>query len=262
MLIKPKKSLGQNYLIDNNILNLMADIGEIKNDDIVLEVGPGTGNLTEKLLLKKPKKIILIEKDKNLSNNLKSKFNEKINLLNKDILKVNEEILSRKKMIFYGNLPYNISSQILAKWIKLKNLNYICKKFILMFQKEVAERIIAKTNQKEYGRLSILSSWRLNIKKIRDINPNSFYPAPKVKSTILMMEPKLQFYKIKNPKNLEHVTNVFFNQKRKMINKPLKILFNDVDYIAKKFQIDLNQRPQNLPPLTYCKLCEEYETLN
>ena len=262
MLIKPKKSLGQNYLIDNNILNLMADIGEIKNEDIVLEVGPGTGNLTEKLLLKKPKKIILIEKDKNLSNNLKSKFNEKINLLNEDILKVNEEILSNKKMIFYGNLPYNISSQILAKWIKLKNLNYICKKFILMFQKEVAERIIAKTNQKEYGRLSILSSWRLNIKKIRDINPNSFYPVPKVKSTILMMEPKLQFYKIKNPKNLEHITNVFFNQKRKMINKPLKILFNDVDYIAKKFQIDLNQRPQNLPPLTYCKLCEEYETLN
>ena len=193
MLIKPKKSLGQNYLIDNNILNLMADIGEIKNDDIVLEVGPGTGNLTEKLLLKKPKKIILIEKDKNLSNNLKSKFNEKINLLNEDILKVNEEILSNKKMIFYGNLPYNISSQILAKWIKLKNLNYICKKFILMFQKEVAERIIAKTNQKEYGRLSILSSWRLNIKKIRDINPNSFYPVPKVKSTILMIEPKLQF---------------------------------------------------------------------
>ena len=262
MLIKPKKSLGQNYLIDNNILNLMADIGEIKNDDIVLEVGPGTGNLTEKLLLKKPKKIILIEKDKNLSNNLKSKFNEKINLLNEDILKVNEEILSNKKMIFYGNLPYNISSQILAKWIKLKNLNYICKKFILMFQKEVAERIIAKTNQKEYGRLSILSSWRLNIKKIRDINPNSFYPVPKVKSTILMIEPKLQFYKIKNPKNLEHITNVFFNQKRKMINKPLKILFKDVDYIAKKFEIDLNQRPQNIPPLIYYKLCEEYEALN
>jgi 16S rRNA (adenine1518-N6/adenine1519-N6)-dimethyltransferase len=262
MLIKPKKSLGQNYLIDNNILNLMADIGEIKNEDIVLEVGPGTGNLTEKLLLKKPKKIILIEKDKNLSNNLKLKFNEKVNLLNEDVLKVNEEILSNKKMIFYGNLPYNISTQILAKWIKLKNLNYICKKFILMFQKEVAERIIAKTNQKEYGRLSILSSWRLNIKKIRDINPNSFYPVPKVKSTILMIEPKLQFYKIKNPKNLEHITNIFFNQKRKMINKPLKILFNDVDYIAKKFQIDLNQRPQNLSPLIYCKLCEEYETLN
>ena len=76
MLIKPKKSLGQNYLIDNNILNLMADIGEIKNEDIVLEVGPGTGNLTEKLLQKKPKKIILIEKDKNLSNNLKFKFNK------------------------------------------------------------------------------------------------------------------------------------------------------------------------------------------
>ena len=262
MLIKPKKSLGQNYLIDNNILNLMADIGEIKNDDIVLEVGPGTGNLTEKLLLKKPKKIILIEKDKNLSNNLKSKFNEKINLLNEDILKINEEILSNKKMIFYGNLPYNISSQILAKWIKLKNLNYICKKFILMFQKEVAERIIAKTNQKEYGRLSILSSWRLNIKKIKDINPNSFYPVPKVKSTILMIEPKLQFYKIKNPKNLEHITNVFFNQKRKMIKKPLKQIFKNPDEISNNFKLDNSLRPQNLSPLIYFNLTKEYEKLN
>ena len=159
MLIKPKKSLGQNFLIDNNILNLIADIGEIKNDDIVLEVGPGTGNLTEKLLLKNPKKILLIEKDKNLSKKLKLKFDKKVNLINEDILKINEENLSNKKMIFFGNLPYNISTQILVKWIRLKNLNKVCKKFILMFQKEVAERIIANTNQKQYGRLSILSSW-------------------------------------------------------------------------------------------------------
>ena len=262
MLIKPKRSLGQNFLVDNNILNLIADIGEIKNDDIVLEVGPGTGNLTEKLLLKNPKKIFLVEKDKNLSNNLKLKFDKKINLINEDILKINEENLSNKKMIFFGNLPYNISTQILVKWIRLKNLNKVCKKFILMFQKEVAERIIAKTNQKQYGRLSILSSWKLNIKKIIDINPNSFYPVPKIKSTILLIEPKPKFYKIKDSKNLENLTNVFFNQRRKMIKKPIKILFKDVNYISKKFQLDLNQRPQNLSPLTYFNLCEEYENLN
>ena len=262
MLIKPKKSLGQNFLVDNNILNLIADVGEVKNDDIVLEVGPGTGNLTEKLLLKNPKKIILIEKDKDLSIKLKLKFDKKIDLINEDILKVNEENLSNKKMIFFGNLPYNISTQILVKWIRLKNLNKICKKFILMFQKEVAERIIAETNQKQYGRLSILSSWRLNVKKIRDINPNSFYPIPKIKSTILLIEPKSKFYKIKNPKNLEYLTNIFFNQKRKMIKKPLKILFKDIDYVSKKFQLDLNQRPQNLSPLTYFNLCEEYENSN
>ena len=262
MLIKPKRSLGQNFLVDNNILNLIADIGEVKNDDIILEVGPGTGNLTEKLLLKNPKKILLVEKDKNLSNNLKLKFDKKIDLINEDILKINEENLSNKKMIFFGNLPYNISTQILVKWIRLKNLNKICKKFILMFQKEVAERIIAQTNQKQYGRLSILSSWKLNVEKIRDINPNSFYPVPKIKSTILLIEPKSKFYKIKNPKNLEYLTSVFFNQKRKMIKKPLKILFKDINYISKKFQLDLNQRPQNLSPLTYFNLCEEYENLN
>ena len=101
MLIKPKRSLGQNFLVDNNILNLIADIGEVKNDDIILEVGPGTGNLTEKLLLKNPKKILLVEKDKNLSNKLKLKFDKKINLINEDILKVNEENLSKKKNDYF-----------------------------------------------------------------------------------------------------------------------------------------------------------------
>tara|TARA_Y100001970_G_scaffold293818_1_gene443483 strand:- start:3235 stop:4032 length:798 start_codon:yes stop_codon:yes gene_type:complete len=262
MLIKPKKSLGQNFLVDNNILNIITDAVKIKKNDIVLEIGPGTGNLTEKLLKKKPKKVILIEKDKYLSSYLKKKFKDRINIINEDILKVDEERLSEEKMIFFGNLPYNISTQILAKWIKKKNLNRICKKFVLTFQKEVADRIIAGINEKEYSRLSILSSWRLNIKKIKDINPSSFFPAPKVKSTILLIEPKVKFYNFKNPKNLEHITNIFFNQKRKMIKKPLKILFKDIEYIKKKLQLNLNLRPQNLDPLTYFKLCEEYERLN
>ena len=96
---KPKKSLGQNYLIDKNIVNLIVEIGEIKNNDIVIEVGPGTGNLTEKLILKKPKKLILIEKDKFLADKLIEKFKEKITLINKDILRVEENKFSKDKMI-------------------------------------------------------------------------------------------------------------------------------------------------------------------
>ena len=193
MKIKPKKSLGQNFLIDQNIINLIINSASIKKDDVLLEVGPGTGNLTEKILLKKPKKLIVVEKDKNLAKNLLEKFDNKIEIINDDILKINEEKLSKSKIVVFGNLPYNISTQILAKWIKLKNLNFIYKKLILMFQKEVADRILANTSEKQYGRLSILCSWKMNIKKIKEVSPNSFYPSPKVKSTILLIEPKSKF---------------------------------------------------------------------
>ena len=169
MSIKPKKSLGQNFLIDKNIIQYIANIAEINTKDTLLEIGPGTGNLTKELIQKKPKKIIVVEKDKVLSEKLKNNFGEKIQVLNEDILKIDEENLSKDKMIFFGNLPYNISSQILVKWIKLKNLNSICKKFVLMFQKEVADRIIAEFNKKNYSRISILSSWRLEVKQVKEV---------------------------------------------------------------------------------------------
>ena len=259
MIIKPKKSLGQNFLIDKNIIRYIADIAEINESDTLLEIGPGTGNLTKELIQKKPKKIIVVEKDKVLSEKLKNNFGEKIQVLNEDILKIDEENLSKDKMIFFGNLPYNISSQILVKWIKLKNLNSICKKFVLMFQKEVADRIIAEFNKKNYSRISILSSWRLEVKQVKEISSNSFYPKPRVKSSLLLIEPKKNFYNFKNPKNLEHITRVFFNQKRKMVNKPMSQLFKDINYVSEKYNINLNGRPQNLDPLTYFKLCNEYE---
>ncbi len=130
-----------------------------------------------------------------------------------------------------------------------------------MFQKEVADRIIAKDNSKDYGRLSILSSWKMNIKKIMDINPGSFFPTPNVKSSLLILEPKTNYYKLKNPKNLEHVTNVFFNQRRKMIKKPMKVIFKNFEEVAKSLSLDLNLRPQNLSKLSFYKICSYYEKL-
>ena len=257
----PKKSLGQNFLTDKNIIDIIVNKGNINENDVILEIGPGTGNLTERILFQNPFKLFAIEKDKSLVKKLNEKFNKKINLINDDILKVDEKIFSSESMTVFGNLPYNISTQILIKWIRLNNLNKTFKKFILMFQKEVAERIIANTNSKKYGRLSILTSWKMNVKKLLEVSPNSFYPIPKVKSTVLLLEPKKDFFKIKNPKNLEHITNVFFNQRRKMVKHPLKIIFKNTDKISKKLNININDRPQNLSPLKYFELCKEYENL-
>ena len=259
-MIKAKKSLGQNFLIDKNILEKISNTTEIKDKNI-LEVGPGTGNLTSTILKKKPKKLIVIEKDNFLAKNLKEIFNEKLIIINDDILNIDENLISKEVLSVFGNLPYNISTEILSKWIiNLKNKFWFdC--LILMFQKEVANRIIAKCNTSNYGRLSIICNWKLNIKKICDIKPESFSPKPKIDSSLLYFYPKKNFAKINNPKNLEKVTRIFFNQRRKMIKKPFNQLFNGNEKIIEKLKIDLNLRPQNLDFETYYKLVNEYENL-
>ena len=259
MKVKPKKSLGQNFLVNESLAQKIVDLGNISKDDIVLEIGPGTGKLTEKIINKKPKKIIVIEKDASLVSYLNKKFGKKIEIINQDVLRFDENKLPNLKIIAFGNLPYNISTQILIKLIKLENLNEVFKKLIFMFQKEVAERINANYNDSKYGRISILSSWKFNIKKIKNIEPNSFFPPPKVKSTILELIPKKNFTQFNNPANLEHITNIFFKQRRKMIKKPLNQLFKSPLVVSNKFKLDLNLRPQNLSPEIYFKLCKELE---
>ena len=259
-MIKAKKSLGQNFLIDAIILNKIVDLVNIQNKP-VLEIGPGTGNLTHHILKKKPKKLIVIEKDNVLAFNLQNKFNEQINIINKDVLEVDELLLCDERLTVFGNLPYNISTEILSKWIKNINSKFWFDSLILMFQKEVADRIIAKFNTSHYGRLTILSNWKLNIKKICDVGPSSFFPKPKIDSSILFFSPKDDFYKIKDVKNLEKITRTFFNQRRKMIKKPFNQLFNGDQKVLNKLNINLNLRPQNISLDTYYKLTCEYESL-
>ena len=259
-MIKAKKSLGQNFLIDERILNQIVNCVEIKNKSI-LEIGPGTGNLTKFILNKKPKKITVIEKDHDLVNNLREKFKENLNIINNDVLNVDENSLFNEKVIVFGNLPYNISTEILSKWIiNLKN-DFWFDNLVLMFQKEVADRIIANYNNSNYGRLSILANWKLIIKKMCDIRPSSFSPKPKIDSSLLLFSPKKEFYRIKSPKNLEKITRVFFSNRRKMIKKPFNKIFNGNDKILEKLNINLKLRPQNLNTETYYKLTEEYEKL-
>ena len=262
MKIKAKKSLGQNFLIDKNIIKSIVNVGDVKKNNVILEVGPGTGNLTEYILKKNPKKIFVIEKDSNLVNLLNGKFSDKINILNEDILKFDLNNISKEKIIIFGNLPYNISTKILTQWITTPEKFKCYKKLILMFQKEVADRILAKTNSRNYGRLSIISNWRLNIKKEFNISPQCFFPKPKVDSTLLSFVPKKEFYYIKNPENLEKITRIFFNQRRKMIKNPLKQIFKNPERVAINFKLNLNLRPQNLSPLTYFNITREYERLS
>ena len=261
MKIKAKKSLGQNFLIDKNIIKKIVEVGNILPDSSVLEIGAGTGNLTEYILEKKPKKLFIIEKDERLVEKLKERFDKKIDIINKDVLKVSENLICSDRLIVYGNLPYNISTQILSKWITNDRQNNWYENYILMFQKEVADRILAHTNSKNYGRLSILSNWKLDVKKMLNINASCFVPKPKVESTLLKFAPKKNYFKLKNSKNLETITRVFFNQRRKKIKNPLNQLFKKSDKVIEKLKLNLDLRPQNLSPETYYELAKEYENL-
>ena len=260
MFIKAKKSLGQNFLIDREVLETIVSISDIANKE-VLEIGPGSGNLTTYILKQKPKKLYVVEKDDDLAILLKEKFDTEIEIINDDILKVSEGNISEQKLSVFGNLPYNISTEILSKWILNIGSNFWFDSLVLMFQKEVADRIISEFNNSNYGRLSILSSWKLNVKKILDIKPQSFSPRPKIDSSLLLFTPKENFFKLKDPKNLEKITRIFFSQRRKMLKKPFNQVFDNGKEVAEKFGIDLNLRPQNLEPEVYFKLVKEYEDL-
>ena len=260
-MIKAKKSLGQNFLTDKHILEKIVNIVSIK-DKIILEIGPGTGNLTSYILKKKPKKTYLIEKDNELILSLKKNFQNKVEIINNDILKINEKKISKEILTVFGNLPYNISTEILCKWVVgLNNKDFWFDNLVLMFQKEVAERIIAKYNSSNYGRLTVLANWKLEIKKILDIRPECFVPMPKVDSSLLIFKPKKNFYPLKDPKNIEMITRIFFNHRRKMLKKPFNQVFKGNKDIEKKLNLDLSLRPQNLDLNTYYTLVSEYEKL-
>ncbi len=255
-----KKSLGQNFLIDKNIINKIINLIEIRNQNIV-EIGPGTGALTKEIIKKNPKSLILIEKDNKLYNELKINYlNEKnIQIINKDILTFNFDKIKKKNLIIFGNLPYNISSQILVKFIKMRVWPPIYKDIIFMFQKELGDKITANFPSSDYGRLSILTNYRLSYMNKFNVSSNCFFPKPKVNSTVIHFKPKIKHnIKIKRIEHLEKVTNSFFSNKRKMIKKNLQKLLNQKKINTIK-DLNLNLRPENLSPDTYYKITRLYE---
>ena len=255
-----KKSLGQNFLIDKNIIKKIISLTKIKNCNII-EIGPGYGALTDEILKYNPKSFHIIEKDYELYSKLKFKFknNKRVFVHNIDILEFDLKKILSKNSIIFGNLPYNISSQILIQIIKIKNLHTMVNSIVFMFQKELGEKIVCKFPSKFYGRLSIISNYKLIVKSKFFVSPNCFFPKPKVNSMVIHFKPKKNDLRIKNLNNLEKVTNVLFSNKRKMINKNIKRLFNN-DEIKKINNIYLNYRPSEIEPNIYYKMVNIYES--
>jgi 16S rRNA (adenine1518-N6/adenine1519-N6)-dimethyltransferase len=254
-----KKSLGQNFLIDKNIIKKIINIIDIENKNII-EIGSGKGALTNEIIKKKPKSLSIIEKDFNLSKelDLKYKNNKIVKIYNIDVLKLNIEKLCRKNSIIFGNLPYNISSQILVKILKFKKWPPKFTDLILMFQKELGEKILGKFPSANYGRLSILTSYRLKILKKFLVSPSCFLPKPKVTSLVIHFKPQLSTIILKDISNLEKITNIIFSNKRKMINKNIKKVLSKKD-ISLINNLKLNLRPAEIEPEIFYNIAKLYE---
>lgn len=257
--VRAKKKLGQHFLKDLNIARKISETLTFENYKKVIEIGPGMGVLTQ-FLIEKTKDLNLIEIDSDSAAYLKNHYEEKdFNLIEGDFLKLDiEKTFGSEPLAIIGNFPYNISTQIIFKTLEHRNQIPF---FSGMFQKEVAERILANVNTSNYGRLAILAKWKLDIKKICDIKPSSFSPKPKIESSLLFFTPKKKFLRIDKPKNIELITRIFFNHRRKMIKKPFNQLFKGNIEIQKKLMLNLNLRPQNLDFATYYNLAKEYENL-
>ncbi len=249
----PKKSLGQNFIKDENFLLKINNYIRTNHKTIVIEIGPGKGALTKYLAQKYFSKLYLLEKDNLLSLNLidQYSYNKDIIVKNVDALHFNFKSLIKKekKIIIIGNLPFNISTQLLYKWLEGNAWPPFYSEMILMFQKEVAERIIAKNKNKKYGKLSIIAQSRCKVEKIIKAPRTIFYPKPKIDGMILKFTPIMKYKNIKF-NNLQLLLNASFKYRRKKIKTSLK----DFKIALDKLNIDKNLRAEDLTVDDYCRL--------
>jgi 16S rRNA (adenine1518-N6/adenine1519-N6)-dimethyltransferase len=255
-----KKSLGQNFIFDLNITNkIVRHAGDLK-DRLVIEIGPGVGSLTRAILLSEPKKLIAIERDDRtlpILNELVNLSDEVLEILPEDALNIDYKALVEKYNLptkIIANLPYNIGTELLLRW--LENIE-LFESLTLMFQREVAERIVAKPSSEHYGRLSILCNILCDCQIEFDLPPTAFFPAPKVFSAVVNLYPlKQKRYNVDLAK-VKNVTRQAFSQKRKTLRNSLRPLFGEkLEEVFESLNIDSNLRAENLTVEQFCKLAE------
>ncbi len=248
-----KKSLGQNFIVNRNFLLKLDKSLRIDENDVLIEIGPGKGALTEFLVKKKFKKLYLIEKDKLLFKDLEQKYksSDNITVCNDDALlyDFNYFNLINNNVVILGNLPFNISTKLLTLWLKDDKWPSFFNRMILMFQKEVADRILANHNNKKYGRLSVLVQSRCKVSKLINAPASIFLPKPKVNGTVLLFEP-IKAYQNINFFKLEKLLEKAFMSRRKKIKTTLK----EYRHHLIDLDIDENLRPENLSISDYCNL--------
>lgn len=256
--LRAEKALGQNFLLDLNITDKIVRASENMGGDLtgvtVFEIGPGPGGLTRSLLSTKAKKIIAIEFDDRAVAALQDLVvaaNGRLDVLKADALHADLLKMTEGPRAIIANLPYNISTVLLLKWLREIRLNSSNFKFMaLMFQKEVADRLIAKPHTKEYGRLSVTSQWLCNIGKAFDLPPEAFSPPPKVTSSIMVFKPRELQGKQPDFETLEKILATGFQQRRKMIRTSLKPYIEKIEALG----IETTLRAENISVEDYLRI--------
>ena len=257
--IRAKKSLGQNFLLDLNLTSKIARYaGNLKQSD-VLEIGPGPGGLTRSLLNEGARQVVSIEKDNRCIaalEEIQSLFPGRLRLLQGDALSMNVSQYLTDPIKIIANLPYNIGTELLVRWLNSKNWPSFWQSMTLMFQKEVANRIVAHPGSKAYGRLSVMSQWRCNTKIAFNIPATAFTPPPKVESAVV------HFEALNEPKfpaevdKLEFVVSKAFNQRRKMLRGALKGHFINVEEGLFSIGVLPTKRAENITVQEYCAMSQ------
>ena len=262
-----QKKLGQNFIFDLNLTNKIALNSKCKNKNIV-EIGPGVGSLTRSLFLNGAKHIFAVEKDINSINalsELKSIAKTKLDLIHEDAKKIKLHSLYSSPFTVVGNLPYNIATFLIISWIKeiheyqLTN-SMLVERIVILVQEEVAKKISANVGEKLYGRLSVFIDLFCNCKIKINLNPNCFFPAPKVNSSLIEIIPLKRMRHKVNLNLFEEITRICFSQRRKMIRHSLKKLHGNT--IISSANINGSHRPENLTTKDFCNLANALEKIN
>lgn len=257
--LRAKKSLGQNFLLDLNLTSKIARYAGNLDQFDILEIGPGPGGLTRSLLHEGARKVVAIEKDNRCIEALEeiqATFPGRLKLLQGDALSTNASEHLADPVRIIANLPYNIGTELLVRWLTSKTWPSFWQSMTLMFQKEVANRIVASPGSKAYGRLSVMSQWRCDTKIAFNVPATAFTPPPKVESTLV------HFEALKEPKFpaevevLEFVVSKAFNQRRKMLRGALKGYFQNVEEGLLSIGVLPTKRAEDITVQEYCAMSQ------
>ena len=255
-----KKALGQNFLFDLNLTRRIARAAGPFENRTVVEIGPGPGGLTRALLAEGAEKVIAIERDRRALPALAeiaAHYPGRLQVIEGDALEIDWNKLVDGPAQIVANLPYNIATPLLIGWLTDGPWPPWFSSLTLMFQKEVAQRIAAKPDEEAYGRLSVISQWRCEAKKLFDVNRSAFTPPPKVTSSIVQLVPRAICDPACEVSKLERVTAAGFGQRRKMLRQSLKSVFAEPEVVLAKLGLDPTARAETLRVADFARLALE-----
>lgn len=260
--LRAKKTLGQNFLFDLNLTRRIARAAGPLEGATIYEVGPGPGGLTRALLSEGAARVVAVERDERCLPALAeiaAAYPGKLEIVSADALKLDERALfGTSRVRVAANLPYNIGTALLVKWLTLEQWPPFWQSLTLMFQREVAERIVAKAGTAAYGRLSVLAQWRSSAKILFDVSRSAFVPPPKITSTVVRLEPLASPVAPARLADLEKVTAAAFGQRRKMLRQSLKGLAANAEERIHEAGIAPTARPEQLSVAEFAALARQF----